>query len=1373
MYLHHEPGISGGGDCDGTAGGLVTPLVPHSLLDLPGGRVVKSWWWSNICCLDCRYEKGWGRQQIVDTPVLHAMVQNNRMPFELGRRLVTGPRVTVSQSQAVRDKSSTGTENNKQSHKNTKIHTLNIIQLNVCGISNKKTEISKMLQETHTHILVLQESLHHNCDPRLPGYTHYCCNCNNCRGVTTYLRNDVQGDVEHVSNCNPTDAQRITVWFEGCKYTIYNIYNPPTNNLNTTHIQPTERTKTLLLGDFNGHSPQWGYQNYNHTGRAIEELSESTNLCVLQNPQTPPTLLHRAHNTLSRPDLTIISGDLIQKTTIKVLEDVGSDHKPILTQIAKGHRQTFERKPRWNFKKAKWEIFRTTLDEKLENSKTDETSAEELSQTLTTAILEAASAAIPRGCRRNFKPFWNTEIEETVNKRREARKVFEENPNLENKIQLNRASAIVKRTVKVAKRNKWTKTCATLDLKQSGKKAWALLNNLNNDNRKQNPRPMKTTDGTLTDAQRKAEAFNKHFAKVNKAHKLNKDDKEMLKTLKRREKAPSVSNSLFEEDFSFAELGKALRKLKERKSPGPDKVHNEMLLHLSHFGKKTLLNLLNLSWRTSKIPKMWKTSIIVPILKKDKPPEELGSYRPISLTSCIGKLFERMVNNRLYWWLETTGFLSAYQAGFRSGQRTEDQLFRLTQRIIDGFHENKHTTAVFVDLQQAYDRVWRKGLLTKMEKAGIHGNIYKWIKEFLCNRTITTKVENSFSSKQVQEEGLPQGSCLSCTLFLIYINDLPTELQSEKALYADDLTMWYTTKHLPIASNRLNEDLKNLDQYCEKWKLRVNCSKTVYSIFTKSAKASKRKLNLSVGGQKLAKEDNPSYLGMKLDKQLTLGNHVKNLKQKCTKRLLLVKRLASTTWGADKNTLRQLYLGYIRSVMEYCLPLQSICSKNTLGNLDKVQNNAIRHISGGLRSTPSAACEIHTDIEPLDLRRDASVMTMVERYKRLNPSHPNRELVDQWKSKPRLKKKSILQAAKDIENKHHLPTNRENTTVFNSIPPHKNMKAPTIKHHLIDENINKNSNPSEIKTIAEKTIDQYPPNWIHIYTDGSAHKGTSNAGYGAIINFPDKSKEEVFNPCGRTRSNVEAEALAMEASVRLLSSTFTLCPSKTQHAVIFTDSKSVLHSLQSEHNIKNSCINSLALEIHNFLNSHQTSLVLQWIPGHSNIAGNEHADTLAKHGASLPQPDPPISLHTAQQMIKSNRKEEWLNRWAQGTTGRCMFPHLTKPSKSDNINTLTRHQQVIIFRLRTQHIHLNNHLSKITSNTLPTCPLCQHPKETVTHHLFDCPPLSDIRHRYLPPKPNIDNTLYSGREQLINTYRFFTMARDRRAAAQQITGSEK
>ena len=102
-------------------------------------------------------------------------------------------------------------------------------------------------------------------------------------------------------------------------------------------------------------------------------------------------------------------------------------------------------------------------------------------------------------------------------------------------------------------------------------------------------------------------------------------------------------------------------------------------------GMAVLLRLIDITWKTGQLPKYWKTAVLIPLLKKNKPKSAPSSYRPISLTSCIGKLVERMINERLNWWLEHNNIITPCQAGFRSNYTTEDQLIRLTQKIKNGF----------------------------------------------------------------------------------------------------------------------------------------------------------------------------------------------------------------------------------------------------------------------------------------------------------------------------------------------------------------------------------------------------------------------------------------------------------------------------------------------------------------------------------------------------------------------------------------------------------------------------------------------------------------------------------------------------------------
>lgn len=297
--------------------------------------------------------------------------------------------------------------------------------------------------------------------------------------------------------------------------------------------------------------------------------------------------------------------------------------------------------------------------------------------------------------------------------------------------------------------------------------------------------------------------------------------------------------------------------------------------------------------------------------------------------------------------------------------------------------------------------------------------------------------------------------------------------------------------------------------------------------------------------------------------------------------------------------------------MEYNLALQTISSKAITDSLDWVQNEAVRFISGGMRSTPTAACEIHANVEPLDLRREAAAVEMVERSRRKQPEHPTRKLDEDWTPNNRIKQKSILKVEAGLQEKHHLPQTREPLeTSKEHFPPNADIKKPSIRLNLNTEVSKKETGPNELMVKGQETIDSYPEEWIHVYTDGSSFKGTINAGYGARIEYADKSWSEIHSPCGVFCSNFEAEALDIEAAMHQIQQDLTVRPEKVENIVVFSDSKSVLQSIDQDRQ-DNSTIRSLVYSMSSTTKHFSIELHLQWIPSHCGIPGNERADTLA------------------------------------------------------------------------------------------------------------------------------------------------------------------
>ena len=503
---------------------------------------------------------------------------------------------------------------------------------------------------------------------------------------------------------------------------------------------------------------------------------------------------------------------------------------------------------------------------------------------------------------------------------------------------------------------------------------------------------------------------------------------------------------------------------------------------------------------------------------------------------------------------------------------------------------------------------------------------------------------------------------------------------------------------------------------------------------------------------------------MQLDRQLTLKQHIDNLRSKSTKRLKLLKKLATTEWGSDKGTLRNLYLGYVRSSLEYGAALMTTCSTANLNHIDRIQNSAVRFINGGMRTAPTAACEVHADIEPLGLRREKAALELYEKCKREQKGNPNRSLVDLWQPETRLKQKSMLHNVLELQAKHNLPNQRQETvTVCKDLPPHRNITIPEIRMTLIG-NCTKKDDPLTLLTASLRTIDTYPDDWIRVYTDGSATRGTSKAGYGIYIEYSDGSSSEHSKACGKNSSNYDAEVAAIETALDLLKTQMLPLQQVKHDIVIFTDAMSALQSLEEDPRSKPE-LKSIILDTHELMETYGVKIILQWIPGHSDTPGNDKADKLAKKGSDKTQPHTKATYRTAKQMIRANIKEEWLSGWATNGTGRELFRHMAAPKRADTINDLNRKDQSTIFRLRIQHIGLNNHLYRIGAHNTSACPLCDNPEETVDHHLFYCAPLADLRTQFLPSQLDKEKLLYGTSKQLIDTCKFHYMALGRRAKA--------
>ena len=312
------------------------------------------------------------------------------------------------------------------------------------------------------------------------------------------------------------------------------------------------------------------------------------------------------------------------------------------------------------------------------------------------------------------------------------------------------------------------------------------------------------------------------------------------------------------------------------------------------------------------------------------------------------------------------------------------------------------------------------------------------------------------------------------------------------------------------------------------------------------------------------------------------------------------------------------------------------------------------------------------------------------------------------------------------------------------------------------KSVTKKDEPAILLKTALETIDTFPDEWIKIYTDGSATDGTTNDGYGSYVQLSDGTKEELYSSCDKYCSNYEAQATAIIESLNFVSNLFEQNSNTITNIVILSDAKAVLQALDNE-TTKDPVIKKLT--INEIIATHSIQVSLQWIPGHCNIKGNDEADRLAKLGAKCTQDKESATYGTAKQIIRQKKKEIWMKQWADSDKGRCIYMlSCLRLKNKDYINQVKRDVQVTIFRLRSQHIQLNQHLNKIGIKPDAQCPLCRCPEESVAHHLFECTALDDLQVSPLPERPNLTNTITPKQSAL--THKYHVMAQRKRASAQ-------
>ena len=687
---------------------------------------------------------------------------------------------------------------------------------------------------------------------------------------------------------------------------------------------------------------------------------------------------------------------------------------------------------------------------------------------------------------------------------------------------------------------------------------------------------------------------------------------------------------------------------------------------------------------------------------------------PFALTSCLCKVMERMVNNRLVWYLEVNEILIKFQAGFRKNRSANDQLVRFESLLRDAFINKDHMVSIFFDLEKAYDTAWKHGVVKDMHESGLRGHLPVFVENFMRDREFNVRIGTTMSDNFIQEMGVPQGSIISPTLFNLKINSITKCLLQnvEPSLYVDDFLISYRSKNLNSIKRKLQLCLRNLGVWCNENGFKFSATKTVCVHFTKSRKLHPD-LELYLNGHKIPIVNQVKFLGIIFDKKLTFLPHIKYVKDKCLKALNLIKVVSGTEWGGDRKVLLRLYRSLIRSKLDYGSIVYGSARKSYLQILDPIAHQGLRLALGAFRSSPVESLLTEANELPLYLRRQKlSIQYCIKLAAHTrNPTYDcvyNPQYAQLYEAKEReipsfgMRMKPLLENI-DLELDNTMKETTSGIPPWTHVPPKVNLDiAKRKKSETAEDVFQSNFNEFRAKF----------PNYHCIYTDGSK----TNDAVAAAAVTPMYSMSKAYN---KSNSIFSAELRALILALEYIQTT------NYRNYIIFSDSKSSLQALQDLQT--NNPLVCRALELHTTLCNEHKNIVFCWLPSHVGIRGNEAADRAAKGAltsavsiAEVPSSDwKPKAI----QFVQNLRNRNWAE--VQSNKLKEIVPNL---KEHQQLQCHNRREEVVLTRLRIGHSRLT-HSFLLKGEPPPECFGCN-TQYTLKHILLECVHFSNIRRRF-------------------------------------------
>ena len=823
--------------------------------------------------------------------------------------------------------------------------TTSIVQWNARGIRSKIHWL-KFSPFATSDILVIQETfLTPSLDFAIPGKTIYRLDrASKGGGLLFAVNNKLSSSciVSDFSDPGRVEAFGIKVWLSGRWLSLVNVYSAHGNFRDSWFNSLTARLHPpfLVLGDFNQKHVAWGNPQNTPGSEVIFNWLLHHNVCLLNSTESTH---YSPHGASSLIDLSFSSADIFCHTHTRTHPDLfESDHVPIVIDVDFPSSSVYKRCLWTN-----WPAIDRAMNEWFNNN--ENLSYQEFHHVFRTSV-QRNSRPVQIKFHGN-PPWWDPHCAWLLGQKRKFLRLSKIHLSKDHWMEYKKYTALLKRHIRYQSKSYWNNVCSSADTS----KIYNILKALSNRAPGADSQYLLTVDGVdIPDRDEQAHVFAEHFAEQQNLPGIPYD--------------LSNSNVLWNDPFSLAELDAAINSTRNT-TPGEDGITVHRLKAHNKHSKEKFLGILNQMFQSGTVPEGWMSALILPIWKRGRPKAVVGSYRPISLTSVPGKVMERMLLKRILDWIMTRPIVNDRHFGFLPNSDSCKALYVFYQDIRQARNKSEFVCAVKLDIQSAYDSVWRDALLYKMAMIGIGGNVALWIRNWLNNRTLKVKWRGYTSTSFCSSRGVPQGSVLSPVLFLVFMSDLFDCVDSgvRIVVYADDIILYCSDCSLESVILKLNEILRRIHKWCEHWHLGIRPDKC--AAINLSRRPGTPIATLSLQGEDIPWHVSLKILGVLFDRNLTFKPHVKYIQGKCTKRLNIIKAVASPKWGVTTSNLIHIVNAIIRGLIEYACAIYQSASKTTLKPLDTMYNAALRFALGLPKWTPLFKLYRESNQSPLMFRR--------------------------------------------------------------------------------------------------------------------------------------------------------------------------------------------------------------------------------------------------------------------------------------------------------------------------------------------------------------------------------------------------------------------